>query len=164
MLSVIIPILAIIVLVAIDQVLKAIVVSNMSLYQSVTAIDGLLDWTYTTNTGGGFSILTGQTGLLLVVTAALMILMVVLYARGYIQHWLGKLSFVLIVSGGIGNMIDRIFNDGAVVDFIDVSPIFDFPIFNFADCCVTVGGVLFCVYVLFLHKFKDNKPASDEDE
>lgn len=53
----------------------------------------------------------------------------------------------LIVGGGTGNLIDRLFNNGSVVDFIDVR-IINFPIFNFADICAVVGGVLLCLAVV----------------
>ena len=54
-------------------------------------------------------------------------------------------------------MIDRIAM-GYVVDFIDVSPLFDFAVFNFADCCVTVGAVIMAVYVLFFLDEKKLQP------
>ena len=57
-----------------------------------------------------------------------------------------RLSTSLIISGGIGNLIDRLFR-GYVVDMIEVTFI-DYPVFNFADCCVVVGAILFCIYIL----------------
>ena len=57
------------------------------------------------------------------------------------------ISTSLIVAGGIGNLIDRIFR-GFVVDMIEVTFI-NYPVFNFADICVVIGAILFCAYVLF---------------
>ena len=57
------------------------------------------------------------------------------------------ISVVLICSGGIGNLIDRIFR-GYVVDMIEVTFI-NYPVFNFADICVVCGAILLCIYVLF---------------
>ena len=61
---------------------------------------------------------------------------------------------ILIIGGGIGNLIDRIFL-GYVVDYIHVS--FFPPIFNFADCCVTVGTVLLMIHILFFLERKNEK-------
>ena len=55
----------------------------------------------------------------------------------------------LIVAGGLGNLIDRIFR-AFVVDYLDVSPLFHFPVFNFADCCVVVGTILLAVWLLVI--------------
>lgn len=68
----------------------------------------------------------------------------------------------LIVSGGLGNIIDRLFRGGVVVDYLDVQ-IFDFAIFNFADCCVTIGAALLLIYVLFFDKSdKKDKTVTEE--
>ena len=61
-----------------------------------------------------------------------------------------RVSLLLILSGALGNLIDRVML-GYVTDMIDVAFI-DFPVFNFADCCVVVGAVLFAIYVLFVYK------------
>ena len=61
----------------------------------------------------------------------------------------------LIIGGGIGNLLDRLFNGGAVVDFIDVR-IINFAIFNFADICAVVGGILLCLFVI-IDEGKENR-------
>ena len=68
---------------------------------------------------------------------------------------------ILIIGGGIGNLIDRIFL-GYVVDYIQVS--FFPPIFNFADCCVTVGTVLLMVHILFFLDKKDGKQLEKHEK
>ena len=58
-----------------------------------------------------------------------------------------KISAVLIISGGLGNLIDRIFR-GSVIDYIE--PLFvNFAVFNFADCLVTVGAAILIVYLIY---------------
>jgi signal peptidase II len=66
-------------------------------------------------------------------------------------------SFLLIISGGIGNLIDRIFR-GAVVDFIDIGykNVYRWPAFNIADSCVCVGVTLIIISILFFSKKKNN--------
>lgn len=143
------------VLVAADQLTKRAVVSHMQLGETIPVIDGLLDWTYILNDGASFGMLGGQTVLLLVTTGLVMLAVAVaLYSGKFDKHWTGTLAGLLILSGGIGNCIDRVFNEGKVVDFIDICQLFDFPKFNVADCCVTVGGVLFCIFVLFFYDDK----------
>lgn len=144
------------VLVAADQLTKRAVVTHMELNETIPAIDGLLNWTYILNDGASFGMLGGKTAFLLVVTGIVMVILAFLLYTGKFKHITGKISALLILSGGIGNLIDRVFNNGLVIDFIDIDPIFSFPKFNFADCCVCVGGALFCVFVLF---FYDDKKA-----
>lgn len=151
----------IVLLVAADYLIKWIVVSNMQLGESIPAIKGLLNWTYITNDGASWGILSGKTWFLIAVTTLLIAAIIVYVCSGKMKNKLGLSSLVLVAAGGIGNLIDRVFNNGKVVDYIDVSPLFDFPVFNLADCCVTVGGVLFCIYVLF---FYDDKKKDNEKE
>ena len=90
--------------------------------------------------------MTGKTGILLVTTIIMMTAIIVLYCRGFFQHWTGKWAAILVVSGGIGNMIDR-FALGYVVDMIDFRLI-NFAVFNVADSFVCVGAGILVVYLL----------------
>ena len=64
----------------------------------------------------------------------------------------------MILGGALGNMIDRIFHGGLVVDYLDLQ-LFQFAVFNFADCFVTVGTVLLMIYILF---FMDKENKNDK--
>ena len=68
-----------------------------------------------------------------------------------------KTSFCLMISGGLGNLIDRIFRDGCVFDFIDLdfAPLKNFAIFNFADCLVVVGVIVMLVGLFVEDVFHD---------
>ncbi len=163
----IISIAAIVILVAIDYLIKYIVVNNMDFHESIQVIDGLLNWTYITNSGASWGMFSGQTFFLVAVTMLLIVGIIYLLVSGKVDNMLCRISFVLVAAGGIGNLIDRVFNDGKVIDYIDISPLFDFPIFNFADCCVCVGAALFCVYVIFFYEDKkkiENKSAEHKTE
>ena len=59
------------------------------------------------------------------------------------------ICLTLIIAGGIGNLIDRLFRSGRVVDYLNVK-LFHFAVFNFADCCVVIGVILFACYLFFL--------------
>ena len=155
--------IVIILLIAADQITKHIVVANMELNQTVPAIEGLLDWTYILNDGASFGMMGGKTVFLIIVTCAVMGVLAWFLYSGKLEHITGQISGMLILAGGIGNLIDRIFNNGLVVDFIDIDPmlepLFTFPKFNVADCCVCCGGVLFCVYILFFYDDKKKQAA-----
>ena len=58
-----------------------------------------------------------------------------------------KLGMTLIIAGGIGNLIDRVFR-GYVVDYIDISELFNYPVFNFADICIVVGVILVMAIII----------------
>lgn len=66
----------------------------------------------------------------------------------------------LILAGGIGNLIDRLFRGGSVIDYLDVR-LFSFAVFNFADCCVVVGVILFAIYLFF---FDGKKKSAEQKE
>ncbi len=130
----------------VDRVTKFIVQSTLALSgENPPIIKGFLSLYYTENTGAGFSVLSGRTGFLIAFTLIVMALIVVLLIKGAFKHKLTDWGFCLVLSGGIGNLIDRIFNGGAVVDFIKTDFI-DFPVFNVADICVTVGAALIILY------------------
>ncbi len=135
--------------VAADQVVKYLVVENLKPLGSYTVIPGFLDLTYAENTGAAFSILEGHTWILSVVVSVCIIL--VLGATIFYQNhtFFSRAAAILIVAGGVGNLIDR-FVLGYVVDYISVS--FFPPIFNLADCFVVVGVILFLIHMLFMSR------------
>ena len=153
MITTIIALVAVALLVAADQITKLLISSHFEVGQSTHIIKGLLDFTYVRNRGAAFGMLSNQRWIFLVMTTVIIAGVVVLWYKDFITHITGRIAAVLIVAGGIGNMIDRLWL-GYVVDFIDVSPLFDFAVFNVADCCVTVGAVFMAVYILF---FLDDK-------
>ena len=133
-----------------DQVSKLLVSMNMSLYESFNIIPYLFNITYAKNTGAAFSILSDHTwllSLLSVVFCAGVLIYVVLKKP---KNKLFMLSLVLIFSGALGNVIDRI-RLSYVVDFIETA-FMDFPVFNIADISITVGAVLLIIFEIFFDK------------
>lgn len=166
MLSIIAFVVSVIVLIGADQLIKYFVETNMAVGETIPCISWLVQWTRVENRGASFGIFQGMTWFFVAVTLLMTGLLVFICAKRYIKHPLGVCSVALLVSGGIGNLIDRVFKDGAVTDYIDITPLFEFPVFNLADCCITVGTVLLCVYILFMHdKLTENeKKEQTEDE
>lgn len=154
MISTLIALAAVILLIAADQITKLLISSNFEIGQSKHIINGLLDFTYVQNKGAAFGMFANQRWIFLILTTVLLALIIAFWFKGYITHFTGKTAAVLLVAGGIGNMIDRLFL-GYVVDFIDISPLFNFAVFNVADCCVTVGAVFLAVYILFFMEDKE---------
>lgn len=145
---------------AVDQLIK-IAVLNSSLVSGeiITAIDGFLQWRYVENTGAAFSLFTGKTALLSVFTAAVLLVGFYLIIAKKIKSKVALASVVMLMGGGLGNLIDRIFRH-FVVDYIEVLFI-DFPVFNFADCFVTVGEFLLVGYLVY-DIIKDYKKAGQK--
>ncbi len=133
--------------IAVDQWSKAHVASSMFLGENHRVIPGLLDLTYTHNTGAAFSILTGRQTFLIAVTAIVMAGMIVYVVRkGRSLFPPEKYAIAFIVGGGLGNLICRVFR-GYVIDFINMHIL---PIFNAADICVCFGCGLLVLSVLWL--------------
>lgn len=142
-------ILSILALIAADQLSKLWAVTQLRPVGVIPVLGDFLQFAYAENTGAAFSFLENhnQRWLFVSVTAVLVLAcLVVLFSRR-VRGAMGVLSLILIVSGGVGNMLDRIFR-GYVVDFVYFKFI-HFAIFNFADSCAVIGAVLLCVYLLF---------------
>ena len=144
----------IILLVIIDQAVKFVVSSSMRIGETIPLIEDIVHITYTRNSGGAFSILQGQTAILILIPAVLTTVIVAYIAvkrKNTAAPYL--IALTLIAAGGAGNLIDRV-RMGEVVDFIDFR---FFPIFNFADICVCCGcGLLLLYMVLYDRRSNSN--------
>lgn len=140
-----------VVLVGIDQFTKQLVISNMEINTAIHLIKvgdtEVLNLYYCLNSGSAFSMMEGKTGFLITVTSVIIVALIVGLLTKRIQRGRYVVSVALVIGGGVGNLIDRLFNGGAVVDFIDVR-IINFAIFNFADICAVVGGILVCLFII----------------
>ena len=150
----IITFILIILFVAVDQISKWLIAANMNLGESTEAIPGLLNFTYTHNDGMALGIGSDAfRWIFIAVTVAICSVLIALMFRSDFKNKLYFASVACIVGGGIGNLIDRLFN-GYVVDFLALS--FFPPICNFADYCITAGTILLVIYILFYYgKSKD---------
>ncbi len=159
MVSVFYWIIAGVLLVSADQIAKYFATIKLLGRGTVEVIPGIIDFYYTTNTGAAFSSFSGQR-LFLIIAPILMIgVLLFFFARTKKKGFMLNLSVLLIVSGGIGNLIDRIFL-GYVIDFINFAFI-TFPVFNLADIFVTCGGALIIIYMIF---FADKEKKDEDNE
>ncbi|MCD7829968.1 MAG: signal peptidase II [Clostridiales bacterium] len=148
-------------LVGLDQGVKAAIRASLALGEQVVLIPGVVGLTYVQNTGMAFSSFSGWTGFLTVVSLAATVALAVALAKNLIfSHPLGKWPLALVMAGAAGNFIDRLLL-GYVTDMIQVLFI-NFAVFNIADCCVVVGGILVLVYVFFFWEKLEPKEAKGE--
>lgn len=151
----VIELLAIGVLIFADQITKIWAVSTLKGGKIIELIPGILQFNYLENQGAAFGILQNQQTFFVI--AGAVILFVVFYVLFVTPHEkkynILNILLVMIAAGAVGNMIDRV-NLGYVVDFIYISAI-NFPIFNVADCYVTVSTILLALVILFYYQEED---------
>lgn len=146
----------IICLVCIDQIVKLIIVNNLY-NSSINILNGILNFTYIENTGGAYGIGNGNIVMFIIINVVIIALItkfVISNKKEIDAHTL--LSLGLIIAGGIGNLIDRIFR-GFVVDYIDFSPLVKFPVFNIADICVVLGVTIIVISIIINTIKRDKK-------
>ncbi len=133
-----------IVIILLDQMLKAIAI-NITNGGSIEIIKGVLNFTYISNPGGAFGLGSDSATFLLINALVIFLLIRFMITQKDRIDIKTSTSLLLIISGGISNLIDRIFR-GGVVDFIDISQVINFPKFNLADICIVVGWILFVLF------------------
>lgn len=152
-------IIGVIVLIVLDRLSKIWAVASLKGNDGIELINGVLKFYYLPNgnTGAAFGILKGNLWLFILITVLVVALLVYLiYKVPFIAKFAPMhITFIFIIAGGIGNLIDRIFNH-YVVDFIYFYLI-DFPIFNVADCYVTVSTIVIALLLLFYYDENDLK-------
>ena len=148
--------------VGLDQLTKYLVVANMELHESIEVIPGVFNFTYIQNDGAAFGMLDDQRWIFLLLSSVAIVGILGFLFWKKPQDKLMLSALVLIVSGGIGNMIDRI-SLGYVIDFIDFCA---FPeiwkwVFNVADSFVCVGAGIMILW-LILDTIRDYKKEQAE--
>lgn len=135
-----------IILIVIDIVIKLIISNNLILNQSISVINNFFYITYVKNTGVAWSILSGKINLIIVITLAIIMLLIIYIFNKKSYSVLEIISYSMLLSGSIGNLIDRIIY-GYVIDYLDFNILgYDYPIFNFADICIVIGIILILIF------------------
>ena len=145
-----------------DQLIKlAVLNSSLISGETVTVIGNFLQLRYVENTGAAFSLFEDKTALLSIFSALVMAVGFYLLIARKFKSKILVASVVMIMGGGLGNLIDRVLRH-FVVDYIEVLFV-DFPVFNFADCFITVGEFVLIGYLLWdiLRDFKKGRSKSD---
>lgn len=148
----------------IDQFTKYVVTQNFTLGERKEFLNGFLDFVYIHNRGAAWGIFTNKTWFLVVLTAVVMAICIVVlikFANNKLLFW----AITLVISGGIGNMLDRILRNGNVVDFLHFEFWPTFPVFNIADCAIVLGaGLLILYFVIDTAKDLKNKNRKGRNE
>jgi signal peptidase II len=141
-------------IVAADQISKALILNNLPLHHSVPVIAGMFNITHILNPGGAFGLMADMS----VVVRTIVFLFISSMAVGLILYFYYKTpptykllatGFALIFGGAIGNLIDRV-RFGTVVDFLDFYiGNHHWPAFNIADSAITVGIFIFIYHLVF---------------
>ena len=141
-------ILTIIALIVIDQISKYLALNNLANIGSIPIIENIFHLTYVENRGAAFGMFqNNQIVFIIVAVVASIVGLYYIYKKKL--NLLGNISIVLIISGAIGNLIDRV-RLGFVVDYFDFRFIWDY-VFNVADIFVVVGTILLCIYIIVFH-------------
>lgn len=172
-LHIIIQIALFLVLIAVDQLTKYLAVTHLKNQEPSVLIKGVLELRYLENAGAAFSIFQNRQWLFYIITAIVLLIIIFLWIRctrslkqystltgedfrpetlrgGILLNYI----LVILAAGAIGNLYDRI-HLHYVIDFIYISLI-NFPVFNFADICVSLSAVLLVVFFLFIYKEDKN--------
>jgi len=146
-------ILIIVFCIALDQVTKAIARVSLQPKGSITIIKNFFEFTYVENRGGAWGSFSGKLWLFVIITIAALGFMFYLMKDFDLKtNAFYSIGLVLIIAGAIGNFIDRIIFK-YVTDFLDFNIFgYDFPVFNVADICITVGVFMMIIKLIFFSK------------
>ena len=161
--SAILAIICGLLVVGLDQLTKYLVTIKMDINEVIPVIPNVINFNrIEPNTGAAFGMFQGQTWFLVIVTCVIMIICIGMLIRKTFDSKLMFWALCLVLGGGIGNLIDRVFRGGNVIDFLEIG-FFDFPVFNVADISVCVGaGLILLYFVIDFVKDVRNKSSIEE--
>ena len=140
-------------LLGLDQWLKHYVTVNIPLGEAQPLLPGVVELRTVHNYGAAWSSFSGSRWLLVGVTCVIVAFVTVLLIRRVVRHPLGVAACCMVISGGLGNIIDRV-RLGYVVDMFNLL-FMNYPVFNVADILVVCGAVLGCIYYLWFYERYD---------
>lgn len=136
-----------------DQIMKAYVISTMSIHESFAVIEGFFNITYIRNPGAAFGFLAGASPIfrqVFFLSAAIAVILLILHGirKSGEKEFLLVFSLSLLLAGAAGNLIDRV-RFGEVVDFLDVYlGHYHWPAFNIADVAISTGAAILILIML----------------
>ncbi|MHC5227605.1 signal peptidase II [Enterococcus sp. LJL99] len=147
-------------IVGIDQWVKYLTVSNISLGETKDFIPGFLSFTYIRNTGAAWSLLEGKMWFFYIITVIVVAVVVYILAKHVHGSKWFTIGLTLVLAGAIGNFVDRL-RLGYVVDMFQTDFI-NFPIFNVADMSLVIGVACIFIYLILEEKaVKDGKDGKN---
>ena len=160
----ILPIIAVVILILLDQGTKFWALDSLKPIHNMTLVEGFMDLTFVENRGVAFGMFSGQRWFILLLTGIIAAGLIWFYKAmpKKKEYFPLRVSLVMVLSGAIGNIIDRLFR-GYVVDFFEFT-FFEWPVFNVADIYVVVGVTLLALMILFVVKDEDLDFKKKKDE
>lgn len=157
-------ILSFFILVGIDQFVKYLITTRMELFESIPVIHNVFEIHYIRNPGAAWGIFANKQGLFILCTIIAFLVGVWFYIRclqcnAFLDL---RITTILILAGALGNCIDRL-RLQYVIDFLYFKLI-DFPVFNIADCYVTIGFACLLLLCLFKYKEEDFAPLFNKKD
>lgn len=128
-----------------DQLLKFYIQQNVPLNVSYEVIPGILSIGHVRNFGAAWSMWLGQRWLLSIISLVALVIFGYYFKKLH-HNWGYGLGFSLLIGGTLGNLLDRLFS-GYVVDMFELDLI-NFPVFNIADCALTLGVIVILITML----------------
>ncbi len=151
--------LLLILLIAVDFITKQLATAYLKPIGRTPFIPGL-ELVYVLNEGVAFSMFSGSWFMVVLLPLVTICVLTVLLFLGKLGGGFNDYCFILIISGGIGNIIDRILY-GHVVDFFNFTFV-NFAVFNVADCFITIGVALYAINMIIL-ELKAKKEQVEQD-
>jgi len=149
-------------IVALDQLFKRWIVITIPVGEyGAEVIPGILRLRHLENDGAMLNILSGQQWLLAGIALVVSIALVMVLLR-YNEGFMGTLGLSAVLGGAVGNLIDRVFNGGNVIDMFETRFI-RFPIFNFADVFITLGCATFIIHFIIVSLRAEREPLADAE-
>lgn len=147
-------------LVIFDQLIKFLSVLFLQPIGRIEILPNIFNLEYIQNTGAAWGMFDQFTWVLTIISAVAVIVMIYLFKKDYIKNKFGKFALMLVISGAVGNLIDRAFL-GYVIDMFSV----DFLNFicNIADIYITIGGAMICYYIIFMHEESESKGIKNDN-
>ena len=141
-----------IILVITDQLIKIWAINELKTVKVMDFIHignlDIMDLRYVENTGAAFSSFSGARWFLVGLVIVMLICLTIFIVKYKYKHSFFMISAVMVIAGGVGNLIDRV-RFGYVVDYLDVK-LFNFAVFNFADICVVLGAIFLLIFLFWI--------------
>lgn len=146
-------------LLALDQWVKRYIALTLPLGETRPLLPGLVELKTVHNYGAAWSSFSGARWLLVAATSCIVLTLLALLVRRVVRHPLGVLAGCLVISGGLGNILDRV-RLGYVVDMFNFQ-FMNYPVFNVADICIVSGCILGLIYYQWFYEKHDKRGKAD---
>lgn len=145
------------VLVLIDQIIKFLITNVIELHESIIVIKSFFNLTYVRNTGAAWSILSGNTLLLILISIVALVLIYFYLIKDKDLNEIDIVSYGMLIGGIVGNLIDRILY-GYVIDYFDFKIFnYNFPIFNMADILIVLSVIIIGISLIVGEYHEQNR-------